>query len=159
MKEPRHIRDLSSIFGKGPEGPLLWEFYLCLATNWGNSKIVEFSNFPQRVSRITWSHIFLYHLTQHWKKEHPSERKLNNYWKLLKFIFWLGIILSNWEKMRVFCIGTGAHKRPLRYTEKIPAHRRKDYLFAFFLISPDYHLDCQLVRIAVSHVYVFKCLI
>ena len=23
--------------------------------------------------------------------------------------------------MRVFCIGTGAHKRPLRYTEKIPA--------------------------------------
>ena len=29
--------------------------------------------------------------------------------------------LSNWEKNRVFCIGTGAHNRPLRYTEKIPA--------------------------------------
>ena len=29
--------------------------------------------------------------------------------------------LLNWEKIRVFCIGTGAHKRPLRYTEKIPA--------------------------------------
>ena len=25
-------------------------------------------------------------------------------------------------KNRVFCIGTGAHNRPLRYTEKIPGH-------------------------------------
>ena len=35
-------------------------------------------------------------------------------------------LFSNWEffiklgKNRVFCIGTGAHNRPLRYTEKIP---------------------------------------
>ena len=29
--------------------------------------------------------------------------------------------LSNWEKIRVFCIWTGAHNWPLRNTEKIPA--------------------------------------
>ena len=47
----------------------------------------------------------------------------------------------------------------IEHGERAKTHRRKDYLFAFFLISPDYHFDCQLVRIAVSHVYVFKCLI
>ena len=40
----------------------------------------------------------------------------------------------------------------IEHGERAKTHRRKDYLFAFFLISPDYHLGCQLVRIAVSHV-------
>ena len=31
-------------------------------------------------------------------------------------------------------------------------HCRKDLIFVFFLLMPDYRLDCQLVMIAVSHV-------
>ena len=35
--------------------------------------------------------------------------------------------------MRVFCIGTGAHKRPLRYTEKIPGI---GILYFFLVLNP-----------------------
>ena len=56
-------RDFFSIFGKGPWGPLVWEFYRCLTTNWEKKSNENVSNFLQRVSRITCSHIILYHLT------------------------------------------------------------------------------------------------
>ena len=52
-----------SIFGKGPWSPLVWEFYRCLTTNWEKKSNENVSNFLQMVSRITCSHIILYHLT------------------------------------------------------------------------------------------------
>ena len=44
-------------------GSLVWEFYRCVVTNLENCKEKNVSNFLQKVSRITCSHIFLYHLT------------------------------------------------------------------------------------------------
>ena len=38
-------RDFFSIFGKGPKGPLVWEFYRCLTTNWENSQMKIFQIF------------------------------------------------------------------------------------------------------------------
>ena len=38
-------RDFFSIFEKGPLGPLVWEFYPCLATNWENSQMQIFQSF------------------------------------------------------------------------------------------------------------------
>ena len=47
------------------------------------------------------------------------------------------LFLSNWEKNRVFCIGTGAHIRPLRYTEKIPVS---------VSIAANLHVELQYIK-------------
>ena len=45
MKAVLHGRDFFSIFGKGPMGPLVWELYRCLATNWEKSQMKIFQIF------------------------------------------------------------------------------------------------------------------
>ena len=45
----------------------------------GKSSQMKIYNFLQMRSRITSSHIILYHLTLNGKKEHQMKKKLNNY--------------------------------------------------------------------------------
>ena len=40
--------------------------------------------------------------------------------KSTKICFLIGIVFEKIGKSKVFCTGTGAHKWPLRYIEKIP---------------------------------------
>ena len=44
----RRIQGFFSIFGKGPWGPFVWEFYRCLTTNWEKQFNENVSNFLQK---------------------------------------------------------------------------------------------------------------